>query len=728
MYIECLLELKSKQISESYTYSVPQHLQDKIKIGKRITVPFGHQTLEGFILKIKHTAPKDVKILAIHNVIDEEIVLTEELMAIGNFIKKTTLCSLASAYQTMLPKALKASNKTYIAKKYQSFLKIQDTYSNALMQCTNKIQKEIIEFIYSNNNYVEKKQAIAISNSAVKTLLKKQIILEQKEEFYRLKQTEINLDQKKELNPDQQNVVKQVLSHLNTHKKFLLYGVTGSGKTEVYMQIIEQVLKQGKTAIVLVPEISLTPQFLFNFKSRFGKMIAILHSGLSDGEKYDEWRKITKNEVQIVIGARSAIFAPLKKLGIIIIDEEQSDSYKQENNPKYNAIDVAEFRAEYNHIPILLGSATPTLEKMARAGKGLYQLLKLEKRANNAPLPNCCIVNMAEEIKKGNYLISERLQVEIESAISRNEQVILLLNRRGFSTTITCSNCGYTYKCPNCDITLTYHKQKNNLRCHYCGYTIFKKENCPKCHEELNFYGYGTEKLEQEIKNMYPDLKVLRMDADTTQTKNSHEKIIEKFKNHEYDILLGTQMISKGLDFPLVSVVGIINADFTLNLPDFRSGERTFDLLYQASGRAGRKNTVGTVIIQTFNPKNFILNCVAEQNYPKFYKYEMNIRKKLKYPPYYYLVSIKVMSKEYERACAEAKKVADYLKKNLESTSIILGPTTSNIFKVNNIYRFQLMIKYRFDKKILNVLKELDNLYQMNKKVNIDFDINPLKI
>ncbi len=727
MYIECLLELKTKQVANLYTYKVPKHLMDRVAVGKRVNVPFGKQILEGFIIHIKDTCSEDINVLEINSVVDDEVVLTKELMAIGEFIKENTLCSLSSAYQTMLPKALKASHKTKIEKKYQSLLRLKEDYGKSLEKCTSEIQKELVAKIHENG-FLDKKEAICLSLSATKTLLKKEIILEDKDEIYRLQNKKKVRDVKKILNKEQQGVVQEVVSHLDKPQKYLLYGVTGSGKTESYMQIIEKVLEKGKTALVLVPEISLTPQFVDQFQKRFGSFIAVLHSGLSDGEKYDEWRKISRGEVHIVIGARSAIFAPLKNLGIIIVDEEHSESYKQENSPRYNAIDIAEFRSEYHHIPLVLGSATPTLEKMARASKGIYKLLTLPNRANGAHLPNCFLVDMAQEIKKGNYLLSERLKVEIESALSRREQIILLLNRRGFSTTITCGSCGFTYKCPHCDITLTYHKSKNNLRCHYCGYTIFKKDTCPKCGEDLNFYGYGTEKLEAEINKEYPDIKVVRMDGDTTRKKNGHEKIITQFKNHEYDILLGTQMISKGLDFPKVSVVGIINADTTLNIPDFRSGERTFDLLYQASGRAGRSNIIGNVIIQTFNPKNFILSCVCEQDYQKFYQYEMNIRKKLKYPPYYYLVSIKIASKEYELCGEEAKKTANYLRQNLSNDSIVLGPTTANVFKINNVYRFQIIIKYRFDKKLMKTLQELDTIYQMNKKVRLEFDINPLRI
>lgn len=727
MYIDVLIELKNKQTDQMYTYEVPVELKDKIAVGKRVKVTFNKRPLEGFILRIKKEVPEEVKILPIKEVVDEEIVLNEELMKIGEFIKQECLCSLSSAYGAMLPKALKASDKTNVNKKYETYLELNKSYNEAISLCTSDKQKEVIDYIEANEP-AYKKEANKISTSSVLTLIKKNVIREVQEEIYRLEETRIVSDQKKVLNKEQQEVYNAILSKQDTYHKFLLHGVTGSGKTEIYMQVIEEILKQKKSAIVLVPEISLTPQFVHHFKSRFTGIVAVLHSGLSDGERYDEWRKIVRGEVQIVIGARSAIFAPLKNLGMIVVDEEHADSYKQDNNPRYNAIDIAEFRAEYNRIPIVLGSATPTLERMAKSSKNLYTLLTLKNRVNHSPLPTCTIVDMASEVKKGNFYISERLQVEIESALSRNEQIILLLNRRGYATTITCSSCGFTYKCPHCDISLTYHKTKNTLRCHYCGYTIFKTDTCPKCQTNLDFYGYGTEKIESFLNKEFPEIRVLRMDTDTTRKKNSYEKMIEQFKNHEYDILLGTQMISKGLDFPKVSVVGIINADTTLNLPDFRSGEKTFDLLYQAAGRAGRCDTLGNVIIQTYNKDNFILKCVAEQDYEKFYNYEMNIRKKLKYSPYYYLVSVKVTSKDYELASKEAKKTADYLRKNLEEKSIVLGPTTSNVFKMNNIYRFQIIIKYRFDKKLDETLKELDKLFILNKNVNLEIDKNPLRI
>ena len=726
MYIDVLLELKNKQMDQTYTYHVPKALEKKIVIGKRVRVPFNKRELEGFILEIQDTFTGDFEVLDILEVVDEDVVLNEELIQIGKYIQETYLCSLSSAYATMLPKALKASLKTNIQKKYQTYLSLAMPYEKAISLATSEKQKDLLDYIEEREK-VEKKEASFISSSSVTTLLKKKIIKEEQEEVYRYQSMGILEDEKKSLNEEQQYAKDQILKSLDKNEQFLLYGVTGSGKTEVYMQVIESVLSLKKTAIVLVPEISLTPQFVTNFKARFQDRVAVLHSGLSDGERYDEWRKIAKGEVNIVIGARSAIFAPLKNLGIIIIDEEHSDNYKQENSPRYNAIDVAEYRAKLNNIPIVLGSATPTLERMAKSTKNIYTKLELKNRVNHQNLPIVTMVDMSLEAKKGNFILSERLKIEILSATSRHEQVILLLNRRGYSTTITCSHCGFTYKCPNCDITLTYHKTKNNLRCHYCGYTTYKQENCPKCHAELNFYGYGTEKLEDYIKQEFPNLKVLRMDADTTRKKNSYETIIDQFKNQDYDILLGTQMISKGHDFPRVSLVGIINADASLNIPDFRSGERTFSLLCQAAGRAGRKNTMGNVILQTYNPNNFILKCVEEQNYEKFYNYEMQIRKKLKYPPFYYLVSIKIASKEYELCSKEATKVCEYLKNNISEETIVLGPTTASVFKMNNVYRFGIMIKYRFDDKLIPTLQELDKMFVFNNKVNLEIDMQPTK-
>ena len=509
----------------------------------------------------------------------------------------------------------------------------------------------------------------------------------------------------------------------------MLYGVTGSGKTEVYIKWIEKCIDEEKTAIMLVPEIGLTTQIAKRFYEAFGSDVAIFHSSLSEGEKYDEYLKILRGEVHVVVGTRSAVFVPLKNLGIIIIDEEDSSSYKQDNNPRYHARDIAIYRGKYNNIPVVLGSATPTLESKARADKGVYRLLKLPNRVGNAKLPLIHVIDMEPEMKKRNMIFSEFLQNKIGEKLSRKEQIILLLNRRGFSTYITCSNCGYTYKCPSCDITLTYHKSTNNLVCHYCGYHQKKADRCPKCNEEsLNYYGLGTEKLEEKLKEMYPYARVVRMDQDTTRNKGMHERIINDFKEYKYDILLGTQMISKGLDFPKVTLVGVINADTSLNIPDYRSSEVTYSLLSQVAGRAGRSDKPGEVIIQTFNPDNYVIECVKVNSYDKFYLQEMQFRKNLKYPPYYYLVSIKVIGKDYGKTIENAQKAKKYLDDNLNKETIVLGPTTASVFKFNNEYRMQIIIKYRFDSLLIQTLKELDNIFINNKDNYLEIDFNPLRI
>lgn len=723
MYANVLVELKSKNITGTYTYK----LKEKCFVGCRVLVEFGKQKLEGFVLEITDLKP-ECEVKEIIEVIDKNPVLNKELLELGKYISNTTLCSLISAYECMLPTALKAKNGTNINKKEVKYLILNNDIEQALKKCKNKSQITIVNLIDSCKK-LEKKEALLISSSSTNTLLKNNIIKEVLEEVYRYNKEVKNNSKKMHLTDEQENAFNEINKSLNNYNTFLLHGITGSGKTEVYMQIIDEVINNGKEAIMLVPEISLTPQFVNKFISRFDKNVAILHSGLSNGEKYDEWRKIERKEVKIVIGTRSAIFAPLTNIGIIIIDEEHSDTYKQDNVPRYNAKDIANFRAKYYNCPLVLGSATPDLIDLAKARKGLYTLIEMKNRVGSAKLPQCYIVDMASEMKKRNPIISELLQEKIQDRLNKKEQIILLLNRRGFSTFISCSSCGYVFKCPHCDITLTYHKSSNMLRCHYCNYAIYKKDNCPNCNnEDLTFLGLGTEKLEKEISKKFPDANIVRMDTDTTSRKGMHEKIIEDFQQQKYDILLGTQMISKGLDFPNVTLVGVINADTTLNIPDFKANQRTFELLYQTSGRAGRSDKSGEVIIQTFNPDNYTIKCVVENNFEKFYQYEMGIRKKLKYPPYYYLVNLKIASKDYEAASKESIKVANYLKNNLDDNTIILGPSTSAVFKTNNVYRFQIIIKYRKDEKLFSVLSDLQNIFNANNKVNLEIDINPSRI
>ena len=726
MYAEVLIEYSAKSIDKSFTYIIPEHLSGIIKVGMKVLVPFGPKTINGFVTKIVNDYKDTYELKEIVDIVDKYFCLNDELMKLGEYLQSKTLCTKITAYQTMLPSSLKVKEQKSNYSKYLTYIELNKSVDevNKYIETNPRRKKQIetLQLLIKDNKLLKS----STSQNVIEALLEEDIIKITKEQIYRLNKDK-SIIEKITFSQDQQNAIDSI--NLNSEDTYLLHGVTGSGKTEVYLELIKRVVASGKKAIMLVPEISLTAQIVNKFYDHFGNDVAIFHSGLSNGEKYDEYLKILREEVHIVVGTRSAIFTPLTNLGLIIIDEEHSETYKQDSNPRYHSLDMATFRSKYNHIPIVLGSATPSLESMARALKGVYKYIEMPNRVGNAILPKIEIIDMASEMKKRNMIFSSVLKTKIQDRLLKKEQVILLLNRRGFSTVISCKSCGYTYKCPHCDITLTYHKTSNNLRCHYCGYTVFKGDTCPECNEKsLADYGLGTEKLEQEIKTLFPESRVIRMDADTTSNKGAHEDIINRFKNHEYDILLGTQMISKGLNFPLVTLVGVINADATLNIPDFRSGERTFSLLSQVSGRAGRNELPGEVILQTFNPDNFTLKCVQENDYKKFYNYEMSNRHKLDYPPYYYLTSIKIASKDYDLASKEIIKVKKHLEKNLSNDTIILGPTTASMFKLNNIYRFQIILKYKKDPNIMKVLKELDELYMLNNKANIEIDNNPLQV
>ena len=722
MFADVLIELKAKKLDKTFTYIVPNKFKDKVKIGIRVLVPFGKQKLEGFLLNIHDENNVEYKLKEIIDLVDEEPVLTSEMLELGKYIKSKTLCNLISAYQTMLPAALKAHNNFLVNKKYVTLIKLIDYDYVA----KNDNQRKIIDML--KNKDTLKSELTKISLSSINTLLNKKVIEEYKEEIYRLNnKLENNIDKKIVLNKDQKLIVDEISSNLNNFKPYLIHGVTGSGKTEVYMNIMENVLKEKKEIIVLVPEISLTPQMVNLFKNRFKEKVAILHSALSDGEKYDEWRKIERKEVSIVIGARSAIFAPFTNIGLIILDEEHSDTYKQDNNPRYDSIDIAIKRAKTYNCPIILGSATPSIESYTRALTGVYKLLELKNRINNK-MPTVKLIDMKDEIKKGNRILSQELIDDINLRLNKNEQVILLLNRRGYTTTITCNECGTTYKCPNCDIPLTYHKNGNKLNCHYCNYVTYKPKKCIECgSENIKEYGIGTEKLEEEINKKFPTCKTVRMDIDTTRKKGSHEKIISDFRNKKYNILIGTQMIAKGLDFEDVTLVGVINGDATLNIPDYRSGERTFSLLNQVSGRAGRSVKEGKVIIQCYNIDNYSIKYASENDYYNFYKEEMSIRKKLKYPPYYNLCLIKLNSTDYEYLNNEANKIKEYLISNTTSVNV-LGPSMSSIPKIYNKYYMNIILKYKNINQVYETLKFIINKEINNNKITLDIDFNPKKI
>ncbi len=726
MYVAVLCELAAKAVDQSFIYHVPNELTDRIKVGIRVKIPFGKRQIEGFVLDITDNILLDKeKVKNIISIIDDEPVLNEEMLILGKYMADNLLCSRVATYQVMLPKALKAQANTNIKIKYNRYLRRNTStqeIDNYISKCKYDAQIKILCSLKENDIPIKK------MNSSINTILRHNLALIVYEEETRYKYSGKYDYKKVKLTMEQENVSLAIINSLGKANTFLLYGVTGSGKTEIYMDIIEKVLQEDKSAIVLVPEIGLTPQIVGKFISRFGDIISVLHSKLSDSERYDEYRKITLGKSKIAIGTRSAIFSPFSSLGIIIIDEEHTASYKQENNPKYNAKDIAIWRSKYHNCPVLLGSATPSLETMARAANGVYTLLTLTKRAGNSVLPKVEIVDMKREFKKENFILSEILKLKIKDRLAKGEQIILLLNRRGYSSIISCKNCGYVAKCPECDITYTYHKVSNNLKCHYCGTSVPMLYKCPVCgSNDLKDYGLGTEKLEEELKKLY-NARIIRMDVDTTTKKGSYQQIIDDFGEYKYDILIGTQMIAKGLDFPRVTLVGVVSLDNSLLIPDFRASENTFQLLSQVAGRAGRSSREGEVVIQTFNPEHYSIKLAERHNYLGFYKEEMRIRKMLKYPPYYYMVLIGISSSDSSLALREADKIVKYLRNNLEHETILLGPAAANIFKVNRTFHYQVIIKYRNDQKLMSCLKFIDKIYQKNNKVNIEIDFNPVRV
>ncbi|CEG31779.1 primosomal protein N' [Peribacillus castrilensis] len=600
-----------------------------------------------------------------------------------------------------------------------------------------KKQQELLHYFIEHQEPIPLKDLLELMNTSsgtVKSLVSKGALAEMDQEIYRDPYENrvfeksipftLTAEQTAALKPIQEKI------HHDEHDVFLLYGVTGSGKTEVYLQAIASVIEKGKEAIMLVPEISLTPQTVKRFKERFGEQVAVMHSGLSVGEKYDEWRKIHRKEVKVVVGARSAVFAPFENLGLVIIDEEHESSYKQEETPRYHARDVAIERAKSYGCPVILGSATPTLESFARAKKNVYKLLTLSQRMNKNALPAVDIVDMREELRTGNRsMFSELLFTKLKDRLDKGEQTVLMLNKRGHSSFVMCRSCGLVINCPNCDISLTYHRFNDIMKCHYCGFEEGMPSVCPECESEhIRFFGTGTQKVEEELAKILPEARVIRMDVDTTSKKGSHERLLNAFGEGKADILLGTQMIAKGLDFPNITLVGVLSADTMLHLPDFRSSEKTFQLLTQVSGRAGRHQLPGEVVIQTYTPEHYSIELSALQDYDAFYEREMYLRRQSHYPPYYYVVLITVSHEDLMKTVSVTEKITNYLGSRLNRDSVVLGPVASPISRINNRYRYQCLIKYKREPDLNQHLRTLLEHYQKETAQNhlqISIDLNP---
>ena len=707
MVVGVLVDRTNLSVNKVYHYNY--NLDKKISIGSRVLVDFNNKLSEALIVSFpKETELKKLK--EVIEVIDEESILTLELLKLGRFMEKKYFTSLMSCYQTMLPKPFKLGTQEKLQDKKITYYfldkenvkltvkqqEIVDYLKNKKLDRLENFSKAIIKALVNKNVLKEKKVLLST-------------IIEDKKEF-----KEISLSVK------QQEIINKIIDSLES--KYLLYGVTGSGKTLIYLHLINYYLSEGKTALLLVPEISLTIQTMNFFKNYFKENIAILHSSLSDREKYNEYLKIKRKDVRVVIGVRSAIFAPLENLGVIIIDEEHSDTYNEySKNPKYSTKDIAIFRSEYNNAKLVLASATPLVKDYYLAEKTKeYKLLKLLNKYNDLKL-NIKIIDLKEN-KTLSYF-SKELKEKILEKLKNHEQVILFLNRKGYANYVMCASCGEVKKCPNCDISLTYYKNDNQLRCSYCEHIEKYINFCDKCHEkDLNIMGVGTEKLEEELNTLFKDYKVLRMDMDTTRKKGSYEKIINDFKNHVYDILVGTQMIAKGLDFENVTLVGVINADQSLMIPSYNAIENTYSLLSQVSGRSGRSSKQGEVIIQTYNPDNYGILEVVNQDYESFYKKEIDIRKKLLYPPFSNMLTLKVKSINIDLVKEHIIKIYKYLKLNLEETTSILGPNLLNIRKLDKKYECSITLKYNKDENLEKIIKFLKTYYNKDRYVSFDIE------
>ena len=737
MIAEVIIDRAAKKLNRTFDYNIPKDLEDLVIIGSTVLVPFGNsKTLEeAYVIGIKETSSFEVKDIAKvrHNLSDKQIRLAK-------WMAKKYFCNVSECIKLMSQPGTKRKHEVKDKKINVIYLKKEIEEIEIELQ-SGKIksekQRRALEFLKENEGATsnEVEMFTDCSKAILKTLEKNGYIefIEKKIERDPLQNKEITKTEKLKLTEEQENAFNKINKTIqeNKYEEFLLYGVTGSGKTEIYLQLIEKVLEKGKTSIMLVPEISLTPQTINRFISRFGKEnLAVLHSKLSIGERYDEWNKIKQGNAKIIIGARSAIFAPTDDIGIIIIDEEHDSSYKSESSPRYSAKEIASILAKHGDFPVVLGSATPDITTYYKAQKNEITMLELTKRANNSTLPQVQIVDLKQELAEGNRsILSTALYEEIEKNLKDKKQTILFLNRRGFSTFIMCRECGYTAKCKNCNISMTYHRFENKLKCHYCGCEQKVLTTCPECKSnKIRYFGTGTQKIEEEVNKIFPNATTIRMDVDTVSKKNSHEEILEKFKNENIDILIGTQMIVKGHHFPNVTLVGVIAADTSLNIDDYRANERTFQILTQVAGRAGREKLPGNVIIQTYNPDNFSIDLAQKQDYNEFFDIEIALRRQLKYPPFCDIIIISFTGTNEKELISTSEYVYKYLDSKMDKQKYnIFRPVPSPIDKIQNKIRWRMIIKGNMTVKAYQDINEcLTNVYSKNiKHTKVWADINP---
>ena len=726
MVAEVIIDTSVKSLNKTFDYEIPTDLSDKVIVGSRVFVPFGNQKNleEGIVVKIKEMS--EYKVKEIKGLQKEQI--KSEYISLAKWMSYRYFCNIAECLKLMLPpgRTTKDITKRVNEKTVNCFEinksedEIREALDNNLIR--SEKQKNVLEYLLNNGKstmsdiQLFSDASLAVVNSLVKKgFVRKEVEKVSRNPFVHkigVKSVDLALTNEQQL----------AYNSIKNSGEYLLYGITGSGKTEIYLQLIQKMIKQGKSSIMLVPEISLTPQTIDRFIARFGEEeIAVLHSKLSTGERFDEWNKIKDGKAKIIIGARSAIFAPAQNLGLIVIDEEHDESYQSEASPRYDSIEVAEYLCNKFNIPLVLGSATPSMREFYKAKMGKINLLTLSQRANNSTLPKVEIVDLRDELANGNKtMISYKLQEEIKKNIETKKQTILYFNRRGFSSFLMCQDCGHTFKCDRCDITLTYHKVENKLKCHYCGEEYQIPKECPQCgSKNIKYIGAGTQKLEEQIKEMFPMASTIRMDIDTVSKKNSHEIILDKFRQENINILIGTQMVVKGHHFPNVTLVGAIFADTSLNIGDFRANERTFQTLTQVAGRAGRGNDEGRVIIQTFNPENYAIQYSKTQNYDLFYSTEIGIRKQLKYPPFCDIIAIALTGNNEKNLVTFSKNIHMYLRDRVikEKFGVLLySPVQCPIYKIKDKYRMRILIKCLYDDKMHKLLNDMLEKFEKESK------------
>ena len=713
-----VIEYSDDKLDKTFDYL---YLGNENIIGKRVSVIFNHREVVGYVLdtSFSDSSKEELeqeygfKLSYINKVIDTEALLNEELLDVASYMSYKYVSPLISCLQVMLPKTLKPKSVKGSKIKYLLGYRYLKDGENL----TSK-QGELLSLIKDKKEVLSKDVNVGIANALVAKGCIEKVNIEQ----YRMASFSEDVTYSRDitLNNEQKEAYDSVIN--SSSRCHLIEGVTGSGKSEVYFNLAKYYYSRNETVILLVPEIILTSQIAARFKSYFKDELALLHSSLSEGEKYDEYRRIKSGSVKVVIGTRSAIFAPLSNLGVIIMDEEHSESYKQESTPCYDTLDIAFYRANYNNAKVVLGSATPSLESKIRAMKGEYNQIYLKNRVNNKKLPEVRIVDMNKE---EDELFSNELKILIQDRLDKKEQVIILINRRGYSPYVRCKKCGYIFKCSNCDVSENYHKIDNKLKCHYCGKERVL-DKCPECGSHFfDKTGVGSQRIEELVKELYKDARVLRMDLDTTKTKNSHLKYVDMIRNNEVDIVVGTQMVAKGLDFPNVTLVAVLNIDSSLNASDYRAKERAYQLLVQVLGRAGRSEKEGIALIQTHNKDNDVLVEASNYDYELFCNKELNYRKRMEYPPFRNIAYLLFMGKDYTELYKFAKESKMYLENLNEKNFTVLGPSVPYISKINNVYRMKLMVKYRDSKRSIEIFKDLKERNLKNNRVKITIIVNP---